>query len=84
MIGAFWSWLVLGLLLHAWKFISSKRIRDAEESAKAERNGVKTLEDMETEEYAKFVASLDNVETGKIYNNDKIKDEVSTDGDNSN
>ncbi|KAL7475895.1 hypothetical protein ACHAW6_001786 [Cyclotella cf. meneghiniana] len=36
-IGCFWSWLVLGVVLHAWKYISSKKILEAQELAEAER-----------------------------------------------
>ena len=48
MVGAFWSWLVLGLVLHAWKYVSSKKIQAAEEFANAERGG-KTLEEEDAE-----------------------------------
>jgi len=68
MTAAFWIWLVFGVILHAWKYISSKKIRDAEESADAEIAGVKTLEPMET-------AQMDDI--------DQAKEEGSTDGENS-
>ncbi|KAL3816989.1 hypothetical protein ACHAXA_010109 [Cyclostephanos tholiformis] len=68
MTAAFWIWLAFGIILHAWKYISSKKIRDAEESANAEKDGVKTLE---------------HEETSNMDDNDLLKEEVSTDGDNS-
>ncbi len=68
MTAAFWIWLAFGIILHAWKYISSKKIRDAEESANAEKDGVKTLE---------------HEETSNMDDNDLLKEEISTDGDNS-
>lgn len=66
MVGAFWSWLVLGLVLHAWKYVSSKKIQAAEEFANAERCG-KTLEE--------------DAETGHIDTAaNSIKEDGSTDG----
>lgn len=32
----FWSWLTLGTVLHIWKYISSKKIREAQEFAEKE------------------------------------------------
>jgi high-affinity iron transporter len=68
MTAAFWMWLVLGIILHAWKYISSKKIREAEESANAEKAGVKTLQPTET-------AQMDDI--------NQAKEEVSTDEENS-
>ena len=68
MTAAFWIWLVFGILLHIWKYISSKKIQDAEESANAEKIGVKALE---------------HEETSNMDDNDQPKEDVSTDGDNS-
>ena len=68
MTAAFWMWLVLGVILHAWKYISSKKICEAEESADAEKAGVKTLQPMET-------AQMDDI--------NQAKEEVSTDEENS-
>lgn len=66
MVGAFWCWLVLGLVLHAWKYVSSKKIQAAEEFANAERGG-KTLEE--------------DAETGQIDTAaNSIKEDDSTDG----
>lgn len=64
MTAAFWIWLVFGILLHAWQYVSSKKIREAEEMANAEKDGVKTL---------------DHMETGQMDNSDQAKDDVSTD-----
>ena len=63
-IACFWSWLVFGSLCHLWKWISTKKIREAQELAEAEKQeaatnagkgseeeseeGVKTLEMQET------------------------------------
>ena len=51
MTACFWLWLVLGFFLHAWTYMSSKKIREAEESAIAERDCVKIIDGpMETAE----------------------------------
>lgn len=61
-IACFWTWLVFGLLLHGWKYISSKKIREAQELAEAElaegAAGEKTLEAQET-------AAVDESQQGK-------------------
>jgi len=44
MTACFWLWLVVGVFLHAWKYMSSKKLREAEESANAERDGAKTVD----------------------------------------
>ncbi len=66
MTAAFWIWLVFGVLLHAWKYISSKKIRDAEESANAEREG----------------KSLEAMETAQMDGSSQDKEELSTDEEN--
>ncbi|KAL7543734.1 hypothetical protein ACHAXR_013012 [Thalassiosira sp. AJA248-18] len=52
-IACFWTWLVFGICLHAWKYISSKKIREAQDLAEAEQaegaEGIKTLELQEQE-----------------------------------
>lgn len=69
MTTCFWLWLLFGIVLHAWKYISSKKIREAQESANAEANAPKTLnEPMET-------ADMDGSEP-------IVKDENSTDEEN--
>ena len=69
MTTCFWLWLLFGIALHAWKYISSKKIREAQESANAEMNAPKTLEEpMET-------ADMDGSEP-------IVKDENSTDEEN--
>jgi high-affinity iron transporter len=45
MTACFWLWLVFGVFLHAWKYMSSKKLREAEESANAERDGAKTVDE---------------------------------------
>lgn len=56
-IGCFWSWLVFGCVLHFWKWLSTKKIREAHELAQAEKaaagegedeEGIKSLEMQET------------------------------------
>lgn len=54
-IACFWSWLVFGSLCHAWKWYSTKKIREAQELNEAEKaaageEGVKDLEMQETAE----------------------------------
>lgn len=36
-IACFWSWLIFGIILHAWKYISSKKIREAQDMAESEK-----------------------------------------------
>jgi len=56
-IACFWSWLVFGSLCHAWKWYSTKKIREGQELNEAEKaaageegEGVKDLEMQETAE----------------------------------
>jgi high-affinity iron transporter len=60
MVGAFWSWLILGLVLHAWKYVSSKKIQAAEELANAERGG-KTLEEEEDAETGQIDTAANSI-----------------------
>ncbi len=47
----FWLWLLFGFFLHAWTYMSSKKIREAEASIFAEIDGVKIVDErMETAE----------------------------------
>jgi high-affinity iron transporter len=60
-MACFWSWLTLGIVLHIWKYISSKKIREAQELAEKEHahpSMVKSLAHKDTS----FMASED-VET---------------------
>ena len=69
MVGAFWSWLVLGLVLHAWKYVSSKKIQAAEEFANAEKRGGKTLEeDAETGQIDTAANSIKESDSKDEYN----------------
>lgn len=69
MTACFWLWLVFGIFLHAWKYMSSKKILQAEEDANAERIGAKTVEEP--------------METVDMDGDDPIKkDEASTDEEN--
>jgi high-affinity iron transporter len=36
-IACFWGWLTLGCILHLWKYLSSKKLRQAQELAAAEK-----------------------------------------------
>ncbi|KAL7510360.1 hypothetical protein ACHAXN_012007 [Cyclotella atomus] len=50
-IACFWSWLTLGIALHIWKYVSAKKIREAQELAaeeKAHPSVVKSLQGKET------------------------------------
>ena len=48
-IASFWCFLVFGCVLHFWKWLSTKKIREAEELAEAEKvAGVEGLEHQET------------------------------------
>lgn len=46
-IACFWLWLVLSACLHLWKFISTRKIRQAEELVEEELNTGKALGDGE-------------------------------------
>ena len=78
MTACFWLWLALGVFLHAWKYMSSKKIREAEESANAEKIAAKNLDGpMETAESADMDEFLKVIHGG-----DQKKDETSTDEEN--
>lgn len=50
-IACFWSWLTLGICLHIWKYISSKKLREAQALAAEEKEHpemVKSLQPQET------------------------------------
>jgi high-affinity iron transporter len=50
-IACFWSWLILGICLHIWKYVSSKKLREAQDLAaeeKAHPSMVKSLQNQET------------------------------------
>lgn len=50
-IACFWSWLTLGICLHVWKYVSSKKLREAQELAAEEKEHpsmVKSLQNQET------------------------------------
>ena len=78
MTACFWLWLVFGFSLHAWEYMSSKKIREAEERANAEKIAAKNLDGpMETAE------SADMDEFLKIIGGEPMKkDEASTDEEN--
>ena len=50
-IACFWSWLTLGICLHVWKYISSKKLREAQALAEEEKEHpemVKSLQPQDT------------------------------------
>jgi high-affinity iron transporter len=50
-IACFWSWLTLGICLHIWKYISSKKLREAQALAEEEKEHpemVKSLQPQDT------------------------------------
>lgn len=49
-IACFWSWLVFGIALHAWKYASSKKIREAQDFAEAEVGAAANGKDLELQE----------------------------------
>ena len=54
-IACFWSWLVLGIALHIWKYISAKKIIEAQELAdeeKAHPSMVKSLQETASTAFA--------------------------------
>lgn len=68
-IACFWSWLVFGLVLHAWKNISSKKIFQAQGLAEAEEEaatGGKDLEQKETEANKSQGTDEENVSTEDV------------------
>jgi high-affinity iron transporter len=68
-IACFWSWLVFGLVLHAWKNISSKKIFQAQGLAEAEEEaatGGKDLELKETEANKSQGTDEENVSTEDV------------------
>jgi high-affinity iron transporter len=79
MTACFWVWLVFGFILHAWKYMSSKKIREAEERANAEKIAAKNLNGpMDTEESADMDEFLKIIHGGEPMK----KDEASTDEEN--
>ncbi len=71
MTAAFWIWLVFGLLLHAWQYVSSKKIQEAREMADVEKDGAKTLDHMET-------GQLDDPNKEDVSTNDSYDEFVKT------
>jgi high-affinity iron transporter len=49
-IACFWSWLVFGIVLHAWKYVSSKKIREAQDFNEAEEGAAAHGKDLELQE----------------------------------
>ncbi|EED95805.1 Ftr1_plasma membrane iron permease [Thalassiosira pseudonana CCMP1335] len=49
-IACFWSWLVFGIVLHAWKYVSSKKIREAQDFNEAEEGAAAHGNDLELQE----------------------------------
>jgi high-affinity iron transporter len=50
-IGCFWGWLTLGCVLHVWKYMSSKKLLEAQQLAaeeKAHPSMVKSFQNQET------------------------------------
>jgi high-affinity iron transporter len=50
-VACFWSWLSLGVILHIWKYVSSKKLREAQALADEEHahpSMVKSLQNQET------------------------------------
>jgi high-affinity iron transporter len=60
-IACFWGWLTLGICLHIWKFVSSKKLREAQELAAEEK------------EHPSMVKSLQNQETAGIESDKDIE-----------
>lgn len=62
-IACFWSWLTLGVSLHIWKYISSKKIREAEELAAQEKaHGLEFQDTVSIEKDVETVSSPSNPE----------------------
>jgi high-affinity iron transporter len=72
-IACFWSWLTLGCVLHAWKYVSAKKIREAQELAaeeKAHPSMVKSLQSKETAGMSDHIS--EDVETASGGSNPEV------------
>lgn len=57
-IACFWSWLVFGCLLHLYKYITSKKIREAQDMAEQELADAAAAKDLDHQETTPIDGSL--------------------------
>ena len=79
-IGCFWSWLTLGVVLHIWKYISSKKLRQAQELAEQEQEHPSIVKSLQNQETTGMESEKD-IETASDASKENKKTETDTEND---
>jgi high-affinity iron transporter len=78
-IACFWSWLTLGIVLHIWKYISSKKLREAQELAAEEKEHPEMVKSLQNQETAAIESDRDietaSGESDPVDGSDKLQNE---------